>query len=153
MGFSLASIPGPRPTLRHCAVSPSHFPLRPRGSLDLVEEKRSVPSTPQRRNRSPPKIRFPPQVALCAAHTPVGAGAFRSHCSPTARPLPAPLCAGVFGNPLLSRLPPTDLGTPPTARIARIRSRREEAFVAPKSAYPVPRKSRISRVSRIPRKS
>ena len=41
------SIPGLPPTLRHFAVSPSHFRPRPRRSLDLVEEKRSVPPTPQ----------------------------------------------------------------------------------------------------------
>ena len=46
VGFSLDSIPGLRPVLCHFAVTPSRFRPRPRGSLDLVEEKRSVVSDP-----------------------------------------------------------------------------------------------------------
>ena len=48
MGFSLDSIPGLRSTLCHFGVSPPRFPPRPRGSLDLVEEKRSVVSDRRR---------------------------------------------------------------------------------------------------------
>ncbi len=46
VGFSLDSIPGLPPVLCHFAVTPSRFRPRPRGSLDLVEEKRSVVSDP-----------------------------------------------------------------------------------------------------------
>ena len=46
VGFSLDSIPGLRSLLRHFAVSPPRSRPRPRGSLDLVEEKRSVVSDP-----------------------------------------------------------------------------------------------------------
>ena len=46
VGFSLDSIPGLRSVLCHFAVTPSRFRPRPRGSLDLVEEKRSVVSDP-----------------------------------------------------------------------------------------------------------
>ena len=48
MGFSLDSIPGLCPLLCHFAVTPSRFRPRPRGSLDLVEEKRSVVSDRRR---------------------------------------------------------------------------------------------------------
>ena len=48
VGFSLDSIPGLRSVLCHFAVTPSRFRPRPRGSLDLVEEKRSVVSDRRR---------------------------------------------------------------------------------------------------------
>ena len=42
VGFSLDSIPGLRPLLCHFAVSPPRSRPRPHGSLDLVEEVRSM---------------------------------------------------------------------------------------------------------------